>query len=65
MIGYESSLFKAKSDFIEVELKEELMKVPEPSSIWWLIPLIIFGLLGLIGLIHLIKKKFYQGAKKD
>ena len=62
MIGYECSMYKAKSDFIEVQLKEEL---PEPSSDWWLIPLIIFGLLGLIGLIHLIKKKFYQGAKKD
>jgi len=62
MIGYECSMYKAKSDFIEVQLKEEL---PEPSSDWWLIPLIIFGLLGLIGLIHLLKKKFYQGAKKD
>jgi len=62
MIGYECSMYKAKSDFIEVQLKEEL---PEPSSDWWLIPLIIFILLGLIGLIHLLKKKFYQGAKKD
>ena len=64
MIGYESSLFKAKSDFIEIELQEELMKVPEASSDWWVIPVIIVGLLALIGLIYLITKRFCHGAKK-